>query len=119
MRVGHRCDNSSRLMINFGGASLSPIESNASKTVDCQDGCDPPSICTQQPKKSHDLCSRLLWCPSHSQSANHICAIYAGGFSESADAVFDPNNDSISEENAVIHLSDVSLIHLYYHIISP
>ena len=113
--------NLSRLpMINNGGASLLPIESNASKTVDRQDCYDPQSGSTQQPKKSHDLCSRVvLSCPLRNQNADHICAIQTGGFDESADAGFDPNDDSISEENAVILLSDVSLIHLYYHIISP
>ena len=78
--------NSSRLpMINFGGTLLSPIESNSSKTVDCQDGCGPPSKSAQQSKKSLDLCSRLLSGSSCTQSADHICEIQPGGIEESCD----------------------------------
>jgi hypothetical protein len=107
-------DLSTSLTNKIGGAKLSPFESTASETVDHPDCHDSQSELRQHRSKSDDQRNKILSCSLRNHK-DHICAIQNGGLEESEDIGFDASNIPIVEGNSVIHLSDVSLIHFYYH----
>ena len=107
-------DSSMSLTNKIGGAKLSPFESNASETVDHHDCYDPQSEPTLHRSKSDDHRNKILLCSQRIHN-DHICSIQPGGLEESDDIGFDVCDRPIVERNAVINLSEVSLIHLHYH----